>query len=188
MKELSPGICSHNLLLKLDSKSTKISSKVLKCNPKITKVRSWKVQKCRPNSLSKGAAKRTTIVWQTSNFACQAPVFVSLAATKTCTWPTVFACGKQTIVFEHWQTKPACQAVFVVETKRPAKRTSILGKKNFKCLPNTFDRGLKWRLHLRFSILVLATRHFLKAVLRLKSKVVTDVASCLWYLNVLQKV
>ena len=35
-------LCSHNLLLKFDSKSTKISSKILKCNPKITKVRSEK--------------------------------------------------------------------------------------------------------------------------------------------------
>ena len=35
-------LCSHNLLLKFDSKSTKISSKILKCNPNITKVRSEK--------------------------------------------------------------------------------------------------------------------------------------------------
>ena len=35
-------LCSHNLLLKFDSKSTEISSEILKCNPKITKVRSEK--------------------------------------------------------------------------------------------------------------------------------------------------
>ena len=59
-----------------------------------------------------------------------------------------------------------------------AKRTNILDKQNFKCLPTTFSWGLKvattpaifysyWKLDI------------FKAVMRPKLKVVTDVARCL---------
>ena len=136
-------LCSHNLLLKFDSKSTKISSKILKCNPNITKVRSEKYK----------SAVLTVYLKAPPN---EQPLFGKreiLLVKHQClsVWPPqkhvldqqrLLVESKQLFLNTDKQNLLVKQCLSWKPNALP-KGTSILDKKIVKCLPNTFDQGFK---------------------------------------------